>query len=160
MRTAIERALVRLAASRPGAWFYLNVLTPVDRLLIRLSGGRLSSAIGTSFHPHIVLLRTVGARTGRPRDVPLLALLDELRVILIASRGGHPEHPGWYHNLREQSRAFVTVQGRTRAYRAREAEGAERAELWQRAVGFYPGYAAYQSRVSRRVPVMVLDPVD
>jgi deazaflavin-dependent oxidoreductase (nitroreductase family) len=158
MLTSIERGLVRLAASRAGAWVYVNVFTHIDRLLVRVSHGRLSTAVGTSFHPHIVLLRTVGARTGRSRDVPLLALIDGPRVILIASRGGHARHPAWYHNLRAHPRALVTLQAQTRPYLAREAEGAERTELWRRAVDFYPGYAAYQARVSRRVPVMVLAP--
>jgi F420H(2)-dependent quinone reductase len=154
----IERGLVRLAASRPGAWFYVNVLTHVDRVLIRASGGRLSTAAGTSFHRSVVLLETVGARTGRPRVVPLLALLDGPRVVLIASRGGHHQHPGWYHNLRAQPRALVTVRGTPGPYVAREAEGEERARLWQRVVVFYPGYAAYQRRAGRQIPVMVLEP--
>jgi deazaflavin-dependent oxidoreductase (nitroreductase family) len=155
----IERGLVRLAASRPGAWFYVNVLTHVDRRLLRVSRGRLSTATGTRFHPNVVLLETVGARTGRARAVPLLALLDGPRVVLVASRGGHHHHPGWYHNLQAQPRARVTVQGTTRGYVAREAEGDERAQLWQRVVAFYPGYAAYQRRAQRQIPVMVLDPV-
>ena len=88
----------------------------------------------------------------------VLALIDGPRVVLIASRGGHARHPAWYHNLRAHPRALVTVQGQTRSYVAREAEGDERADLWRRATAFYPGYAAYQARVSRRVPLMVLDP--
>jgi deazaflavin-dependent oxidoreductase (nitroreductase family) len=151
--------MVGLAASRPGAWLFINILTHLDRLLVRASHGRVSTVVGTRFHPHIVLLRASGARTGRVRDVPLLALLDGPRVVLIASRGGHPRHPAWYHNLRAHPRASVTVQGQTRHCLAREAEGAERVELWRRAVEFYPGYAAYQARVGRRVPVLVLEPV-
>ncbi len=154
----IERGLVRLAASRPGAWLYVNVLTHVDRVLLRATGGALSTAAGTRFHPNVVLLETVGARTGRRRVVPLLALVDGPRVILIASRGGHPHHPGWYHNLRAQPRALVAVQGTTKPYVAREAAGDERAHLWPRVVAFYPGYAAYQRRAGRQIPVMVLDP--
>ena len=151
--------MARVAASRPGAWLFLNVLTHVDRLLVRGSRGRLSTAAGTRFHRHIVILTTTGARTGRPRHVPLLALLDGPRVVLIASRGGHPRHPAWYHNLRAHPAATAQVHGRTRPYLAREAEGTERADLWRRAVELYPGYAAYQARVERRVPVVVLEEV-
>jgi deazaflavin-dependent oxidoreductase (nitroreductase family) len=158
-RSLAERALIRVAASRPGAWLFINVLTHVDRWLLRATAGRVSTASGSRFHPHIVLLTTTGARTGRPRAVPLLALLDRGRVILIGSRGGHARHPAWYHNLRAHAVATVQVHGRMGQYRAREAEGPERAELWQRAVGFYPGYAEYQRRITRRVPVMVLEPL-
>jgi deazaflavin-dependent oxidoreductase (nitroreductase family) len=159
MLTSLERALVRVAASRPGAWLFLNVLTHLDRFVVRATNGRVSSAIGSRFHRHIVLLETTGARTGRSRVVPLLALLDGPRVILVASRGGHATHPSWYRNLCAHPVAMVTVHGRSGWYRAAEAEGSARAELWQRAVAFYPGYADYQRRTSRRVPVMVLEPI-
>jgi len=154
----VERLLVRIAASRPGAWIYVNVLTHIDRLVLPATGGRLSTAVGSRFHRHIVVLTTTGGRTGKPRAVPLLAFFDDGRVILIASRGGHARHPAWYHNLRARPFATVMVQGHTRRYRAREAEGPQRAELWRRAVQFYPGYADYQRRIRRTVPVMILDP--
>jgi deazaflavin-dependent oxidoreductase (nitroreductase family) len=77
--------------------------------------------------------------------------------VLIASKGGHPRHPAWYHNLRAHPEAVVEIRGRRERRVAREAEGAEREELWERAVAFYPGYASYQSRAgARRIPVMVL----
>ena len=153
-----ERTAVRFAASPPGAWLFVNLLTHVDRFLIRATRGRVSTAIGSRFHPSVVLLTTTGARTGRLRAVPLLALRSGSRLILIASRGGHPQQPGWYHNLRAHARATVTEQGRTDLYVAREAKGAERATLWREAVAFYPGYADYQMRATRRIPVMVLEP--
>jgi len=156
--SSIDRALVRLAASRPGAWVYVNVLTHIDRMLVRATKGRLSTAIGTRFHRHVVVLTTIGARTGQRRAVPLLAFFDGPAIVLIASRGGHPRHPSWYHNLCAQPLAMVMVDGRTRPYRAREVEGAERVRLWRRAVEFYPGYADYQRRIARRVPVMLLEP--
>lgn len=159
MLPSIDRMLVRLAASRPGAWVYVNILTHVDRMLVRATNGRLSTAVGTRFHRHIVVLTTIGVRTGQRRAVPLLALFDGLAVILIASRGGHPRHPSWYHNLCAQPLAMVMVNGHTRQYRAREVDGAERVQLWRRVVDFYPGYADYQRRIARRVPVMVLEPV-
>ena len=77
--------------------------------------------------------------------------------MLIASKGGHPRHPGWYHNLQEHPQATVEIHGRRRAVTAREAEGEERRELWERATEFYPGYSTYQRRAgSRRIPVIVL----
>jgi deazaflavin-dependent oxidoreductase (nitroreductase family) len=150
--------MVRFAATPLGAWLFLNVLTHVDRLLIRATGGRVSSAIGTGFHPHVVLLTTTGARTGQPRVAPLLAFRSGSRLVLIASRAGHPRHPAWYRNLQAHPRATVAEQGQTGLYVAREAEGAERAALWGDAVAFYPGYADYQARARRPIPVMVLEP--
>ena len=159
MLPAIERAPSRAAASRPGGWLFVNVLMYVDRWLLRATSGRLSTAAGTRFHRHIVMLTTTGARTGQPRTVPLLALFDGQSVILIASRGGHAEHPAWYHNLRGDPLATAMVLGRKTQYRAREAEGATRDRLWTQAVELYPGYADYQARVARRVPVMILEAV-
>ena len=78
-------------------------------------------------------------------------------LVLKASKGGHRRHPAWYHNLRAHPEASVEIRGRREPVVAREAEGAERAELWARAVEFYPGYAAYQRRAgARRIPGMVL----
>jgi deazaflavin-dependent oxidoreductase (nitroreductase family) len=155
----MERALVRLAASRPGAWVYVNILTHIDRLILPATRGHISTAVGTSFHRHIVIVTTTGARTRKPRVVPLLALLDHSAVVLVASRGGHRRHPSWYHNLRAHPVATVMAHGQTKQYRAREAQAAERADLWRRVVEFYPGYAAYQRRTARRVPVMILEPL-
>jgi deazaflavin-dependent oxidoreductase (nitroreductase family) len=151
-----ERLTLALACSRLGAWLYLHVLTHVDRLLLRVSAGRLSSALGTRLRQHVVLLTTTGARSGRPRTVPLLALFDGDDVVLVASRGGHPRHPGWYLNLRANPRVSVTFRGRRRARLAREAEGAAREALWRKVVALYPGYADYQARTARRIPVIVL----
>jgi deazaflavin-dependent oxidoreductase (nitroreductase family) len=89
--------------------------------------------------------------------VPLAYVSRGDDLILIASKGGHPRHPSWYHNLRAHPEAIVEIRGRREKVVAREADGAERADLWERAVAFYPGYAAYQRRAgSRRIPVVVL----
>jgi F420H(2)-dependent quinone reductase len=122
-------------------------------LLIRLSRGRLSVAIGM---PRLILT-TIGAKSGQARTTPLIYLPDGERVVLVASNGGSLRHPGWYYNLRANPQATLLIDGRTATYRAREADGAERAELWRRAVAFYPGYAVYQRRAGgRAIPVLVL----
>jgi deazaflavin-dependent oxidoreductase (nitroreductase family) len=154
-----ERLSVPFAGSRPGAWLYEHVLTHVDRLLLRLTGGRLSTARGTHYHPSVVLLTTTGARTGRPRTVPLLGLLVGEDVVLVASKGGAPRHPAWYWNLRAHPHASVTLGGRVSPRLAREAEGPEREALGARIVRFYPGYADYQARTTRTIPVMILAPL-
>lgn len=145
---------MKLAATRAGGWFFITVAPPIDRLLLRLSRGRASLG-GTA---PILLLETTGARSGEPRATPLLFVKDGPRFVLIASKGGHPRHPAWYHNLRAHPSARVLVGGREIPCRATEAEGAERERLWRLAAELNPGYDAYQARVSRRIPVMVLTP--
>jgi deazaflavin-dependent oxidoreductase (nitroreductase family) len=155
-----ERATVRIAATRPGAWFFVNVAMRIDRVLVPLTGGRLSSCLGTRYHRrHLLLLTTTGAKSGRPRTVPLLYFADGRDLVVIGSKGGDPRHPAWYHNVRAHPRATVYARGTRIECHAREAHGAERARLWARAVALYPGYATYRTRAgAREIPVVVLSP--
>ncbi len=149
--------LKRAVASPPGTWLYLHVFPHIDRPLLRLSRGRLSIAVGQP----VLLLETVGARSGLRRETPLVYTASGEDVVLVASNGGRPGHPAWYHNLRAHPEAELTLRGRRGRYRAREAEGEERQKLWDRALEVYPGYDTYQRRTGgRRIPVMVLSPVD
>lgn len=106
----------------------------------------------------MLLLRTVGCRTKQPRTAALLYVRDDDAYVVIASKGGSPRHPGWFHNLTAQPDVEIQV-GRERIpVRARVAEGEERSRLWVRADKVNQGqYAAYQSRTSRRIPVVVLE---
>jgi deazaflavin-dependent oxidoreductase (nitroreductase family) len=106
----------------------------------------------------VLLLTTRGRRSGRPRTIALAYLPHEDTFVVIASNGGAPRHPGWYQNLRANPKAQVQIARRVVSVTAREAEGAERERLWMRAVGAYRGYAAYQRRTHRRIPVVVLAP--
>jgi deazaflavin-dependent oxidoreductase (nitroreductase family) len=145
----------KFASSRAGGWFYVNLAPHIDRLLMRLSRGRVSTAAGLP----TLMLTTIGAKTGQPRSTPLIYLPDGDRVVLVASRGGDTCHPGWYHNLRANPDATLLIGDRSATYRAREASGAEREQLWRKAVAFYPGYAVYQRRSGgRQIPVLVLTP--
>jgi deazaflavin-dependent oxidoreductase (nitroreductase family) len=151
-----QRPATPLVSSRAGAWFYVHIAPPIDRLLVRLSRGRVSLAVG---YPTL-LLTTIGAKTGQVRSTPLLFLTHEDRLVLIASNGGSPRHPGWYHNLRAHPEASVFAHGRTATYLAREATGAERDGLWRKAVALFPAYPTYQQRaVDRQIPVVVLTPL-
>ena len=152
----MERRLEGFIRSKPGSWFYAHVATPVDRMLLRRSGGRVHVTVGQQ----VGLLETIGARSGEPRRTPLLYLRDAERVVLIASKGGAPQHPSWLHNLRTDPRVrFTAPDGLTGEYLAREAEGDERERLWNEAVDYYAGYATYEERAgSRVIPVVVLDP--
>jgi deazaflavin-dependent oxidoreductase (nitroreductase family) len=120
-------------------------------LAFRLTGGRM----GRRYHGNpIVLLTTRGRRSGKPRTTPLLAYEDGDRLVLTASFGGSSVNPGWFHNL--SAHPDVTVDGRP--YRARVADDEERERLWPLIVERYSGYAQYQARTERRIPLVVLEP--
>jgi deazaflavin-dependent oxidoreductase (nitroreductase family) len=107
----------------------------------------------------MLLLRTVGRRTGEKRTAALLYVRDGAAYAVIASKGGAPQHPGWLHNLRANPDVEIQV-GRERIpVRARIAEGEERSRLWARADEINQGqYEVYQSRTARPIPVVVLEP--
>ena len=155
-----DRLAVRIASSRPGAWFFVNVAMRLDRVLIPLTQGRLSSCLGTSYQRHhLLLLTATGAKTGRARTVALLYFRDGRDLVLIGSKGGHPRHPAWIHNVRAHPRVTVYARGDKREYVARAVEGGERSRLWSRAVELYPGYETYRQRaLGREIPVVVLSP--
>ncbi len=108
----------------------------------------------------VVILTTVGHRTGRRRRTVLTApLVEGDRVVLVASYGGHSHNPHWFQNLLVHPQVGLTVGGEgERRMRARVATGEERAELWPRVVSAYPGYARYQQRTDRRIPLVILEP--
>jgi deazaflavin-dependent oxidoreductase (nitroreductase family) len=150
-----ERALENFARSKAGGWYFVNVAMRVDRVLLPLTGGRVSSAPGQP----ICLLETIGAKSGEVRRTPLLFIPDGERVVLIGSKAGAMKHPGWIHNMRAHPRVKLLAPKRSGEYVAREAEGEERERLWREAVDVYAGYDTYQGRAGkRRIPVVVLDP--
>jgi deazaflavin-dependent oxidoreductase (nitroreductase family) len=152
----VERLLEDFARSKVGGWYFVNVAMRVDRVLLPLTGGRISSAPGQQ----ILLLETVGAKSGERRRTPLVYVTDDDHVILIASKAGARRHPAWFHNLKANPDVRVLAPGRSGEYKAREARGEERGRLWAKACDYYAGYETYQDRAgSRRIPVVVLEPV-
>jgi F420H(2)-dependent quinone reductase len=106
----------------------------------------------------VVIVTNIGARTGKVRKTPLMRVEHDGRYAAVASMGGAPKNPVWYHNLRANPR--VELQDGTERFHmlARETTGVERAEWWERAVAAYPPYAEYQTKTSRQIPVFVLEP--
>jgi F420H(2)-dependent quinone reductase len=151
------RAVERVAASRAGSWYFLNVAMRIDRRLLPLTNGRLSISVGQP----VGLLETVGAKSGQTRQTPLLYLAHGRDVVLVASSGGATRHPAWYHNLRANPTVSFLAPRRTGRYRARVVEGEERERLWAEVNALYGGYATYQLRTAgRTIPVVVLSPLD
>ena len=150
-----QRPAMPLVSSRLGGWFFVRVAPAVDRLLVRLSRGRLSLAAGYS----TLLLTTIGAKTGQPRTTPLIFLPEGERLVVVASNGGNARHPGWYHNLVANPAVTAFAFGASRPYQAQVLEGAEREAAWERMAALYPGYVAYQQRAGgRTIPIIVLTP--
>ena len=149
------RFLAKVVSSSLGASFFRKTMHRIDRPLLRLTKGRVSFA---SAYP-VLLLTSTGAKSGKPRTVPLLYLEVDDGLAIIGTRFGSTSHPGWYHNLRARPEATVEIKGKRRAYTAREAEGDEKSEIWARAVRMYSGYERYVARAGRKIPVFVLTPV-
>lgn len=106
-----------------------------------------------------LLLTTVGRKSGLPLTIPLIYGRAGKGYCVIASKGGAPEHPAWFLNLRDNPRVHVQVVADKFQAIAREAEGEERETLWQQMVDIYAPYTQYQEATGRRIPVVVLDPV-
>lgn len=108
----------------------------------------------------IIVLTSVGAKSGKLRKTPLMRVEHDGRYVVVASKGGAPEHPLWYHNLVADPHVELQDGPVKRDYTARLLEGAERAEWWQRAVAAWPDYDEYTRRTDRVIPVFVLEPRD
>ena len=108
----------------------------------------------------IALLTTTGRRTGDPTTTPLIFGRDGDNVVLIASQGGAPEHPGWYRNLTKQPDVELQVKADHFRGRARTAAGDERERLWRQMAEIWPHYDEYATRTEREIPVVVIEPLE
>lgn len=106
----------------------------------------------------IIVLTSRGAKSGKLRKTPLMRVEHEGSYAAVASLGGAPKHPVWYHNLKAEPLVELQDGADKRDYHAREVSGEERERWWQRAVEAYPEYADYQEKTDRVIPVFVLDP--
>jgi len=105
----------------------------------------------------ILLLTTTGRTTGEKRTVPLIYVKDGDHYAIIASKGGAPEHPGWYKNLDKTREVELQVKDEVFRARARDAQGDERARIWKKANEMWPDYDEYAKRTAREIPVVVLE---
>ena len=134
----------------------LKTMSRVHRAILRGTGGRV---LNSAFGMQVVELHTVGRKSGLPRSTMLTApVVDGQRIVLVASKGGDDRDPDWYRNLMAHPDAELTVDGQRRPVRARQASAEEKAELWPRVVAAYGGYAGYQRRTQRDIPLVLCDP--
>lgn len=124
--------------------------------LFEKSGGREGNTLRGM---PIILVTSVGAKTGKLRKTPLMRVEHEGEYAVVASRGGAPENPTWYHNLKANPHVELQDGPVKKDYMAREVSGEERETWWRRAVEAYPDYAEYQERTEREIPVFVLTPM-
>jgi len=128
----------------------------VHQWLYETTDGRVGASVGGR---PMLLLRTVGRRSGQPRTSALLYVRDGDGYVVVASKGGDPHHPGWFHNLMADPDVEIQVGRQRLAVHARVAEGEERSWLWARADEVNKGqYSVYQTRTDREIPVVVLTP--
>ncbi|TXI65871.1 nitroreductase family deazaflavin-dependent oxidoreductase [Mycolicibacterium mageritense] len=125
------------------------------RAILTISGKRL---LAKPFGMPLVELHTTGRKSGLPRSCFLTAPLhDADRVVLVASKGGDDRHPDWYRNLQAYPDAELVIDGERRKVHARTANADEKAELWPKIIAAYKGYANYQKRTTRDIPVVICD---
>jgi deazaflavin-dependent oxidoreductase (nitroreductase family) len=105
----------------------------------------------------MLLLTHVGAKSGTKRTAPLLYVPIDDEIAIIASKGGYPKNPAWFHNLKANPDTTVQIGRERRPVHARIATGEERERFWDRAVELWPAYRDYQARTDRQIPVVVLD---
>jgi F420H(2)-dependent quinone reductase len=149
-----EAAGEAFEASPVGDWMFSHVINRIDKCLLPLTKGRSFSLA----RQNIALLTTTGAKSGQLRTTPLQFVADGERVLLVASAGGAAKDPAWAHNLRRHAACALLYRGVDRRFTARQVTGDERARSWARAVDWYQGYAQYQTRTTREIPVFILEP--
>ena len=123
------------------------------------SNGTEANTLRDSGDP-IVVITSLGAKSGKVRKNPVMRVEKDGRYVAVASLGGAPQNPEWYHNLRAHPLVDLQDGPVKKTYRARLLEGAERDEWWQYAVDTWPTYGEYQRRTERRIPVFLLEPVE
>lgn len=137
-------------------WRVANQVIRLHTVAYRVSRGRVGHRIPGA--PPMLLLDHVGAKSGKHRTTPLVYVRDADNVVLVASKGGHPRHPAWFHNLKANPETKIQVGSRTIPVRARVATAREHPRLWKKAVEVYGGYEGYQRRTQREIPLVVLEP--
>ncbi|GGW39700.1 MULTISPECIES: nitroreductase family deazaflavin-dependent oxidoreductase [Streptomyces] len=127
--------------------------------LYESSGGTKGTTLQNTKRP-VIVLTTVGTKSGKIRKSPLMRVEHEGRYAAVASLGGAPKHPVWYFNVKADPRVELQDGPVKQDMRAREVTGEEKAQWWERAVAAFPQYAEYQKKTDREIPVFVLEPVD
>jgi F420H(2)-dependent quinone reductase len=137
-------------------WPLLGRVMQGHTVIYRASNGLIGHRFPGA--PPTLLLDHVGAKSGTRRTSPLVYTVDGANLVLVASKGGYPKNPGWFHNLLANPDTTVQVGASRRDVHAHVADAEERARLWPLVLQTYKGYADYQKRTAREIPLVVLEP--
>jgi deazaflavin-dependent oxidoreductase (nitroreductase family) len=160
--TFFLRIVQKITMTRAGSWIYGRVVPPIDRvLMVKTKGKRSLSPGDTGGTGGLALLTTTGAKSGKPRHTPLGYARDGDSIVIIASNAAHEHNPSWYYNLKANPEVMLTLRGGHHGeYRAEEVtQGEERQRLWEVACEMYPGFADYQTRADRLIPLIHCTPL-
>jgi deazaflavin-dependent oxidoreductase (nitroreductase family) len=153
-----HRAMQAFASTRLGAWLFSKTLAPMDRVLSRLTNGRVTVPACMARLP-VLVLTTTGRKTGQPRQTHLIAVPFRETLALLGTNFGQSSTPAWVLNLEARPQAAVTHHGVTREVAARPATDPERAQILASSATVYGGYAKYQQRITgRELRIFVLEP--
>lgn len=152
----LDRVFYAFVKRPIGRKLFTGLFAKIDRWVMTKTHGRVQLAPGQP----VCLLHTTGARSGQPRTTPLLYTPRGDQVIVVASKGGAPSPPAWYHNVCAHPDIEVEIRGKRRPMRARELAGDERRSTWAYVNDHYDGYELYERDSGRVLPVIVLEPGD
>jgi deazaflavin-dependent oxidoreductase (nitroreductase family) len=134
----------------------IKLMSWLNTWVYRISGGRIAGRFPGG--APVLLLTTIGRKSGQPQTAPLLYLTDGDNYVVVASKGGMSQHPLWFKNLEANPRVEIEVGAQKIAATAQRATAMQKASLWPRLVTMYPSYADYQARTSRDIPVVIITP--
>jgi deazaflavin-dependent oxidoreductase (nitroreductase family) len=137
-------------------WRLFNNLTRIHVLAYRLTGGLIGRRVPAA--PPMLLLEHEGAKSGTKRTTPLAYMEDRGSYVIVASKGGHPKHPAWFHNLKAHPHTVIQVGPNRMPVEAKVATAAQRKRLWPKIVDMYDGFAGYQAKTDRQIPLVILKP--
>ena len=137
------------------SWPVLRRLMGLHTVAYRATRGLIGHRVPGG--PPMLLLDHVGAKSGAKRTSPLVYTEDGDDIVLVASKGGNPKNPAWFHNLKANPETTIQVGSEKRPVRAHVATDEERERLWPKVVDTYSGYAGYQKRTDRKIPLVVLE---
>jgi deazaflavin-dependent oxidoreductase (nitroreductase family) len=154
---SFQKLIHQFVMLRPVTAFFANKIPIIDKLVLELTRGKYTLSEFAGWR--VIQLKTIGAKTGEERVSPLIGLMDNEKIAVIASSFGRTHNPGWYYNLKANPECVVELNQKSSSYVAHEAQGKEYEHFWQLALSYYAGYENYKERASHRhIPIMVLEP--
>ena len=134
---------------------FMQLFTAIHVFIYRLSGGRLGGKMGTG---QVLLLDSIGRKSKKARTNPVMFIRDKSNYVVTASAGGRPSNPGWYYNLVANPSTRIQVMGQVLDVAVEEARGEKREQLWAQLTRQQPNFKAYETRTTRKIPMLILKP--